>query len=180
MINSHKKDYLFIVLLVILVVSVALFLSNRYQRLETQYPDKLTELASTDFVLESNEHTLQVGKSSWDEVQQAFPQGKNLGRSTVYRPEGQANVLTFTRRSNLLTKVDINGPGLTTSKGIAVNDDFTKVIAAYGKGYTRSYLINEPTTFDAIYGSEQYIVFHVKDGIVQRIVIDYPLVDKEK
>ncbi len=178
--TSHKKDYLFIVLVFLLVVGLALLISNRHQRLETIYPDKLTELAATDFILKSDEHTLNVGQSSWEEVWQVYPQGNIMDMISVYRPEGQVNVLTFTKKSNMLTKVNITGPGLITSRGIAVNDGFDKVITAYGKGYIRSYLKNEPAVFDAIYGSKQYIAFHVKNGIVQRIVVEYPLIDSEK
>ena len=100
--------------------------------------------------------------------------------SSVYRPAGQKNVFTFTKKSDILTKVDITGPGLATSRGIVFHDSFEKVVKAYGTGYVKSYAKNDPQTFDVIYGSEQYIVFHVKDGIVQRIVLEYPLTDKKK
>lgn len=177
---SYKKDYLFIVLVFISIVGLAVLASSHHQRLATQYPDQLVELASADFTLEKNTQAIQVGQSSWDEVRKIYPQGKILGMSSVYRPEGQAYVLTFTEKSNVLTKVDITGPGLNTSRGIAVNDSFAKVVAAYGEDYIKSYLKNDPEIFDAIYGSQQNIVFHVSDDIVQRIVIEYPLVDKDK
>ncbi len=180
MINSSKKDYLFIILVFLLVFVFGILLSNQHQRLVTQYPDKLVELAAADFTLKSNEHTLQVGQSTWDQVRQVYPQGKILGMSSVYRPEGQAFVFTFTKKSNVLTKVDINGSGLATSRGLAVNDSFAKVVAAYGEDYVKSYLKNDPAIFDAIYGSNQNVVFHIKDGVVQRIVLEYPLVDKEE
>lgn len=177
---SHKREYLFIAFVFLLIVGLALQMSSQHQRLETQYPDKLAELAPTDFALGNSTQSLSIGKSTGEEVMLVYPQGKTLGMSSVYRPTGQKNVFTFTKKSDILTKVDIMGPGLLTSRGIAVNDRFEKVVKAYGPGYVRSYAKNTPATFDAIYGLKQYIVFHVKNGIIEKIVIEYPLVDKEK
>lgn len=178
--TSHKKDYLFIILVFIGVVGFALLFSNGHQRMENQYPGKLTQLTTTDFSLGITAHPLYVGKSTGEEVLQVYPEGKTLGMSSVFQPAGQNNVFTFTKNSDVLTKVDIMGPGLITSRGIAVNDPFEKVVAAYGNGYVRSYSKNDPATFDAIYGSKQYLVFHVKNGIVQKIIIEFPLVDFKK
>ena len=94
-----------------------------------------------------------------------------LGRSGVYRPANVDAIFTFTRKTNILNKVDMTGPGLSTARSIAVNDSFDKVIDKYGDGFIRSYYKNDPQTFDAVYGKDQCIVFNVKDNIVKKIVI---------
>lgn len=178
--NSNKKDYFFIILVLFMVITIAFISSNAHQRLENESPDKLTRLTTDDFTLDNKIKPIIVGVSTGEDVQHVYPKGKTLGMSSVYRPAGQESFFTFTKKSDILTKVDITGPGLTTFRGITVNNSFAKVVRAYGKGYKKSYLKNDPDTFDAIYGIDKYIVFHVKGGIVQRIVLEHPLVDSKK
>lgn len=178
--GSNKKDYLFIIAVLIVVCGIAFLSSNSYQRLVNEYPDQIVQLTADDFRLANTVPPIDLGESTGKEVKQVFPQGKTLGMSSVYRPAGQDNVFTFTKNSDVLTKVDISGSGLTTARGIAFHDSFDKVVKAYGKGYVKSYKKNDPQSFDAIYGEKQYIVFHVKDGVVQRIVLQYPVTDKKQ
>lgn len=178
--SSNKNDYLFIILVVLVVTGIALYSSSRYQRLITEYPEQLTHLETTDFVLEHQAQPIQLGKSTGAEVQKIYPQGQTLGMSSVYRPSGEKVTFTFTKHSDVLTTVDITGPGLKTARGIAVNDPFTKVLDIYGPGYVKSYLKRDPQTYDAIYDSENYIVFHVKNGIVERIVLQSRVKDKKE
>lgn len=178
--GANKKDNLIIILVVLAVVGAGLYSSSRYQRLVTEYPDQLARLESADFVLQHQSQSIELGKSTGADVQKVYPGGKTLGMSSVYRPSGEKLSFTFTKKSDVLITADITGPGLETARGIAVNDPFTKVVESYGPGYVKSYIKSDPQTFDAIYDSKNYIVFHVKDGIVERIVFQYPVKDKKK
>ncbi len=177
---NAKRDYYIIVLLLLMVLGGGFLLSNRHQRLETVYPAKMSSLGEEDFLLYNTKPNIQVGQSTGEEVQQVYPRGKTLGMSSVYRPEGLNAIFTFTKKSNVLSKVDIIGSGLSTSRGIAVNDSFDKVVKNYGPGYVRSFVKSDPDTFDAIYGSKHYIVFHVNNERVKKIVLDYKAADKGK
>jgi hypothetical protein len=141
------------------------------QRPVSEYPDQLSRLNSSDFVIAGTNPVLMVGEANLGDVSLQFPGGKMLGRSGVYRPADINVLFTFTRKTNLLNKIDINGPGLATTRSISVNDSFDKVVEAYGDGYVRSYYKTDPQTFDAIYGEEQCIVFNIKNNQVKRIVI---------
>lgn len=162
------------------VIGIGLFTSSRYQRLETVYPDQICNLESADLVLQHHSQSIQLGKSTGAEVQAIYPEGQSLGMSSVYRPAGEKIAFTFTKNSDVLTTVDISGPGLKTARGIAVNDSLEKVEQSYGASYVKSYLKRDPQIFDAIYGSETYIIFHINNGIVERIVLQYPLKDQKK
>lgn len=175
---TAKKDYLIVTTIFLLVLALSFFLSNRHQRLVNEYPAELAVLETNDFLLHYDQAELMVGQASWEEVTQVYPQGKTLGMSSVYRPQELQATFTFTKNSNILSKVDIAAPGITTSRGVAVNDPFTKVVKQYGPGFIRSYLKDDPKIFDAVFGSEHYIVFHVEDNIVKKIVLDYQTVDK--
>lgn len=173
-----KKDYIIVATIFLLVLALGFFSSNRHHRLVNEYPAKLAELETDDFLLHYDQADLLVGQASWEEVTRIYPQGKNLGMSSVYRPQGLQATFTFTKNSNILSKVDIADPGIITSRGVAVNDPFTKVVKQYGQGFIRSYLKDDPKIFDAVFGSKHYIVFHVEDNIVKKIVLDYQTVDK--
>lgn len=175
---SAKKDYIIVATIFILVLTLGFFLSNRHQRLVNEYPAKLAVLETNDFLLHYDQADLLVGQASWEDVTRTYPQGKTLGMSTVYRPQGLQATFTFTKNSNILSKVDITGPGIATYRGVAVNDPFSKVVQQYGSGFIRSYLKDDPKIFDAVFGSKHYIVFHVEDNIVKKIVLDYQTADK--
>lgn len=155
----------------ITVFLIAVVITVMQQRPVSEYPEKLSLLNSSDFVIAGTDPVLQVGEANLGDVSLQFPGGKMLGRSGVYRPADINVLFTFTRKTNLLNKVDINDAGLATTRSISVNDSFDKVVNAYGDGYVRSYYKNDPQTFDAVYGEEQCIVFNVKDNQVKRIVI---------
>ncbi len=169
--TNHKKEYLFIVLLVLVVAGIGFISSSRYQHMQTDYPAKASIVKAEDFVLTNTQPNLIIGKSSWEEVQKCYPEGKTLGMSTVYRPNHIPAIFTFTKKSNLLTKVDIQGPGLPTARGVEVGDSYDKLVKTYGSGFIRSYAKNDPATFDAIYGSNEYIVFHISQERVEKIVL---------
>lgn len=166
-----KKYFIPALFIFVFLIGVGLLLSSLRQQPVSEYPDQLSPLNNTDFVIAGTDPALQVGVSSLDEVQLQFFGGKMLGRSGVYRPAGLDALFTFTKKTNILNKLDITGPGIETSRGVAVNDSFDKVVKIYGDGYVRSYVKSDLQTFDAIYGEEQCIVFNVKDNVVKKIVI---------
>lgn len=169
---AEKKKYKYIIpAIFILAVCLGILLSDLQHQPISEYPDQLSPLNDADFVIAGTDPALRVGASSLDEVQLQFFGGKMLGRSGVYRPAGLDALFTFTRKTNILNKLDITGPGIETARGVAVNDSFDKVVKNYGDGYVRSYVKSDPQTFDAIYGEEQCIVFNVKDNVVKKIVI---------
>lgn len=155
----------------ITVFLFAVVFTAMQQQPVNEFPERLSPLNNNDFIIAGTNPVLQVGEANLGDVSLQFPGGKMLGRSEVYRPADIDVLFTFTRKTNLLNKIDINGSGLATNRAIAVNDSFDKVVSAYGDGYVRSYYKRQPQTFDAIYGEEHCIVFNVKDNIVKRIVI---------
>ena len=169
---AKKKIGQYVVPAIFIAVFIfALVFTLMQQRPVSEYPDQLSPLNSNDFVIANTNPPLEAGIAYIGDVQLQFPGGKMLGRSGVYRPANVNAIFTFTRKTNILNKVDITGPGLSTTRSIAVNDSFDKVIDKYGDGFIRSYYKSDPQTFDAIYGENQCIVFNVKDNIVKKIVI---------
>lgn len=155
----------------IAVFLFAVIITMMQQSPVNEYPEQPSQLKQSDFVIAQTDPVLQVGEADLGDVSLQFPGGNMLGRSGVYRPADLNVLFTFTRKTNLLNKVDINGPGLSTSRFISVDDSFDKVVAAYGEGYVRSYFKKDPQTFDAIYGEGNCIVFNIKDNQVKRIII---------
>jgi hypothetical protein len=170
-VSKKRKEQLIISALFILAIGLGLLVSGLQQRPVSEYPDQLSPLNAEDFVLVNTNPHLQLGVASMEEVRQQYPDGKMLGRSGVYKLTHLNAIFTFTRKTNILTKLDITGPGLVTARSVSVNNSFTKVVKNYGDGFIRSYYKNDPQTFDAVYGEGQCIVFHVKDNIVKKIVI---------
>jgi len=173
--TNHKKEYLIIALLVLVVAGIGFISSSRYQHMQTDYPSEASIIGAEDFLLTNTQPNLVIGESSWKEVQKCYPEGKTLGMSTVYRLDQLPVIFTFTKKSNILTKVDILGPGLPTARGVEVGDSYDKLVKTYGSGFIRSYAKNDPHTFDAIYGSKEYIVFHVKEQRIEKIVLVNPI-----
>jgi len=155
----------------ITVFLIAVLFSVMQQRPVNEYPDQLSPLNSNDFVIAGTDPILKVGEADLGDVSLQFPGGKMLGRSGVYRPADIDAIFTFTRKTNLLNKIDITGPGMETARAVSFNDSFDKVVKTYGNGYVRSYYKSDPQTFDAIYGKENCIIFHVIDNKVSKIVI---------
>jgi hypothetical protein len=164
--KSYIVPSIFITVFFIAVVFTAL-----QQRPVSEYPDQLSPLTSKDFVVSGSDPVLMVGEADLGDVSLQFPGGKMLGRSEVYRPANHNVIFTFTRKTNILNKIDILGPGMETTRAVSVNDSFDNVVEKYGDGYIRSYYNNDPQTFDAIYGEEHCIVFHVINNKVNKIVI---------
>lgn len=169
---SQKSWKRFIVPSIFITVFLfAVVFTALQQRPVNDYPDTLTPLLASDFVITGSNPELRVGESDLGDVSLQFPGGNMLGRSGVYRPADEKLLFTFTRKTNLLNKMDILGPGMATARAVSVNDSFDQVLAQYGPGFVRSYYKSNPQIFDAIYGEEQCIVFHVENNVVKRIVV---------
>ena len=168
--RKSMKSYI-IPSIFITVFLIAVIFTVLQQRPVSEYPDQRSPLNSSDFVISGTDPVLQVGEADLGGVSLQFPNGKMLGRSGVYRPADNNVIFTFTRKTNILNKIDILGPGMETARAISVNDSFDKVVEKYGDGYIRSYYKSDPQTFDAVYGEEHCIVFHVINNKVNKIVI---------
>jgi len=83
--------------------------------------------------------------------------------------------VTMSRNEEVVVRLDITDPEVTTSRGIKPNDSFDQVVAEYGPNYTRAYDTAAPEKFDAYYGGEQYVLFKVEDNVVKKIMIGGPV-----
>ncbi len=175
MIAKDKKETLLVVVIFITVMSAFLWYSNSYTNVIRETPQQQAVLADSDFVLNSPYGTITVGKSTRDEVLKVYPEGNNLGRSGIYRPKDQDILLSFTRKTDILVRVDIGVGNLSGARGIKVNDSFDTVVEKFGVNYTRAYAEGNREIFDAYYGSDKYVLFKVKDKVVEKIIIGYPL-----
>ncbi|PKM76436.1 MAG: hypothetical protein CVU90_12225 [Firmicutes bacterium HGW-Firmicutes-15] len=171
---NDKKETLLVVFIVLTVVSCFLWFSNSDSNVIRENPPQQTILADSDFLLTSPHGTITVGKSTRDEVLKLYPEGKDLGKSGIYRPMDQDILLTFTGKTNILVKVDIGVGDLSSSRSIKVNDSFDKVLDKFGSNYTRAYTEGKPEIFDAYYGSDKYVLFKVENGTVKKIIIGNP------
>jgi hypothetical protein len=173
---SDKKESLTVVFIVLTVVLGWAWYSNIHTNIVVEKPEQQAILGDSDFQVLGPTGILIVGKSTREEALNIYPAGNNLGRSGVYRPQDQDFLLTFTRKDDILNKMDIGVCDLSTARGVIVNDSFDKVIEKYSISYTRAYEKDKPQTFDALYGSDkQYILFKVEDNLVKKIVIGYSI-----
>ena len=164
------KSYI-IPFIFIAVFLFAVGITAQQQHVVSDSPAQLSPLSDSDFVIAGADPELKVGEAGLGDVSLQFPGGKMLGRSEVYKPASGDVLFTFTRKTNILNKIDITGPVMATSRGVAVGDSFDKAAGIYGDGFKRSYYRNDPATFDAVYGLENCIVFHVENNKVTKIVI---------
>ncbi len=173
---SDKKESLIVVFIVLAVIVGWVWYSNIHTNIIVEKPGQPTLLTDIDFKVPGPAGILVVGKSTREEALQIYPEGTNLGRSGVYRPKDQDFILTFTRKEDILNKIDIGVSDLSTTRGVKVNDSFDKVIEKYSSNYTRAYEKDKSNIFDALYGSDkQYVLFKVEDNVVKKIVIGYSL-----
>ena len=173
---SDKKESLVVVFIVLTVVLSFVWYSNVDTNILVEKPEQQTILADSDFQVPGPAGTLIVGKSTREEALKIYPEGSNLGKSGVYRPKDQDFLLTFTRKEDILNKIDIGVCDLSTAREVKVNDSFDKVIEKYRSNYTRAYEKDKPQIFDAMYGSnQQYVLFKVEDNLVKKIVIGYSI-----
>lgn len=172
---TDKKESMLVIFIFITAVLICIMISSHHANIITDYPDQPTVLSENDMQVSAPSGILTVGKSTRDQVMNIYPDGNNLGRSGIYRPNELDCLLTFSRNEDVLIRIDIGLCDLSTSRGIKVNDSFDKVIEKYGKGYIKAYDKDKPQIFDAYYGSDQYILFKVEDNIVKMIYIGSPV-----
>jgi len=177
----ERRERLFVLLVFLVVIGGWAIASNIHTEVVREPPAQPTILSESDFVVVTgSSSSLIVGHTTREEAQKLYPQGNDLGRSGVYRPNNQDFLLTFTRKENVLNKIDIGVCELSTARGLIVNDSFDKVIEKYGSNYTKAYVKNKPQVFDAYYGSDQYILFKVENNVVKKIIIGHPLAGETK
>lgn len=168
---SDRKEYMIVLVLILIAVGAGLFMSSRHNVLEYKYPDQPAILDNSDYIVNTDHGVLEVGKSSFDKVAALYPQGKTLGMSTVYAPKNSGCLFTFSKKENILIKAHISSNQALTYRNITINDPFASVVKAYGKNYARVSQKGEAADFDAVYGSENSIVFQVRHNLVKKIII---------
>lgn len=168
-----QKNYIKITLLITLFTVIGLVVLFTQPALLVHYPENDTILTAEDFIVRSDTGEVTVGLSSWDQVIEVFPEGENLGKSTVYRPLSDNCLLQFTKNENILDKMHIYGDYLTTSRGIKIGDSFADVEARYGSDYTKMTQADRPGYFEAIYGCDDNndIIFKVQDQKIVKIIL---------
>ncbi|MGI5921740.1 MAG: hypothetical protein ACOX6I_08400 [Syntrophomonadaceae bacterium] len=169
--TTEKKEYMVVLIILLLAVATGFFMSSRHSRLVMKYPDQQAKLTEDDFSIITARGVLKVGSSSFAEVTRLYPQGKTLGMSTVYAPENSGCLFTFSKKENILIKIHIDSSEVSTFRHITVNQPFTKVVTAYGNNFARVSQQNDTDNFDAVYGSDDSIVFQVRDNMVKKIIV---------
>lgn len=172
---SDKKEYIVVAVIFFVAVIIFSYISLNHPDIVTEAPNQVAVLTESDMTLSTDAGLLKVGKSTRDEAMTLFPDGENLGRSGLYRPRDLDCLLSFSKKEDILIRIDLGQCELSTSRGIKVNDSFDKVLAAYGYGFTKAYDRQTPQIFDAYYGSDQYILFKVENNIVVKIYIGSPI-----
>lgn len=175
MLTSHKKEYLIILLIVVIAFAVGLYSSLHDKPEYVKQSAQAMVLPPEDFIVQTDGGTVTAGRSTFQEVTALFPQGSMLGRSTIYRPTGQPFFFEFSKKENILTVVQIEGKSLATARGINVGDSLEKVIAAYGDNYSSTNL-NGVGLVDMSYGQIDKIIFKISDQAVSKIVVQHQVV----
>lgn len=173
MCDFSKIDYVKITLLITLFTVIGLVVLFTQPALLVDYPENDTILTAEDFIVRNDIGEITVGLSSWDQVIKVFPEGENLGMSTIYRPLSNNCLLQFTKEENILDKMHIYGDYLTTNRGIKIGDSFAEVETCYGTNYAKVTQADRPGYFEAIYGCDDNndIIFKVQDQIVEKIIL---------
>ncbi|HHW61942.1 MAG TPA: hypothetical protein GX404_08570 [Syntrophomonadaceae bacterium] len=169
------REYAFVILIVVLIFGLSLYLTNKNKiEVVTDIPQKQNALPVKDFVVNIETLAVHPGQD-YDEIIKMFPSGHTLGMSTVYCADDMELLFTFSKKENILIKVDIMEPNIHTARGIGVGDSEDKLLATYGQGYTLVYDKKRPHEQEFIYGMDHYIVFKLKDKRIDKIVLDCPL-----
>lgn len=167
--NSRAKIVLAFVAVYIISIAIITF-ANRMD-IEHEAPMEITQLENEDFIVKNSIGNLNVGLTDWQDATALF-EGKTLGRSTVYSPECHDCYLIFTKKENILCKMDIMDKGFSTNRGITMESNFADVLNAYGSNYDKISQKNQPRVFDLIYGTDNnYIVFQFDNDHMKKIVL---------
>jgi hypothetical protein len=169
----NKKGYMYVSIIFVLVCTFGFYISSRSPRVEIITPEKDTILSEQDYQVDTVNGILTVGKSTWDEVASVYPEGKNLGMSTIFRPERHNCLLTFSEDENILVKMHIDGDEPASPRGVRVGEPYYLVKVPYGDDYTLIKNTGNDKDFDMVYGENRSnsITFKIKNQQVNRIII---------
>lgn len=170
--KRRGREYWTVALVVTVAAIIGLTVVSSKTPLNIHYPEKLVALEDADFRLTLGDHTFQVGQTPGETIMNALPQGKMLGLSTIYSVDQSRLLFTFTENENIWHKIHIETPQLITARGSRVGDAFAAVKSRYGESYAWVDAGSEDD-YDAVYGSDnnRCIVFQVRQGLVQRIIL---------
>lgn len=171
--KGKKKEYALIIFLVVLIAGTAYYISQDQVRLQTVIAKNQVVLDEQDFLVKFGQNNLSIGTSTRNEVLKVFPRGKTLGMTTIYKPENSDCLLTFNKDEEILQKIHINNQDIPTYRGVKVGDPFTLVTEKYGPDYSSVGYTNKPKDFDAVYGTGNNIVFQIRNGKVEAIILQY-------
>jgi hypothetical protein len=172
---ADRKEYMIVAIIFTTAVLIFSYISLNHADIIREAPDQAAILQPSDMTVATNSGTLMVGNTTREDAMLFFTNGTNLGRSGLYRLQDQDCLLSFSKKEDVLIRVDLGQCDLSTSRGIKVNDPFDKVLALYGNGFTKAYDKKTPQMFDAYYGSDQYILFKVENNVVMHIYIGSPV-----
>ncbi|MEA4925988.1 MAG: hypothetical protein VB084_11830 [Syntrophomonadaceae bacterium] len=172
---SDKKEYIVVAVIFIFAVVIFSYISQNHPDIIRENPEQAMVLHQSDMTVATSSGILMVGKTTRAEAMLVFPEGENLGRSGLYRPKDLDCLLSFSKKEDVLIRIDLGQCDLSTSRGIKVNDSFDKVLAQYGNGFTKAYDKTTPQIFDAYYGADQYILFKIENNMVKQIYIGSPV-----
>lgn len=173
--NFLRKEYVMVIFLVIIAAIIGLAVRFSQPGIEIVYPEQDTELAVQDFVIKTENGEITIGVSSWEEVVSLFPAGEMLGLSTIYRPAAGDCLFTFTEDENILNKMHIDTDHYITNRGIKVGDSFSAIEKQYGMNYARVISKEKPDYFEAVYGTENNIVFQIQNNHVEKIILQHDI-----
>ena len=169
----NKKGYMYVAIILVLVFTFGFYISSRSPGVEISTPEKDTILSEQDYQVDTGNGILTMGKSTWDEVALVYPEGKNLGMSTIFRPKRHNCLLTFSEDENILIKMHIDGNEPASHRGVRVGDGYTLVEEYYGEDYTLIMKTGNDNDFDMVYGKNRVnsVTFKIKDLQVNRIIV---------
>ena len=169
----NKKGYMYVAIIFVLVFAFGFYISSRSPGVEISTPEKDTILSEQDYQVDTGNGILTMGKSTWDEVALVYPEGKNLGMSTIFRPKRHNCLLTFSEDENILIKMHIDGDEPASPRGVKVGEPYYLVKVPYGDDYTLIKNTGNDKDFDMVYGENRSnsITFKIKNQQVNRIII---------
>lgn len=168
-----KRDGLIVVMIVAVVSLGAFYVSKTATKIKVIYPEAKPVMNDSDFTVEVSDGSLTIGQTDLAEAKELLPNGRDLGMSTVYRSDSPQCILTFDKKQTQLKQLHLLSPDLKTSRGIAVGDPFSKVVAAYGKNYIYTGKAIDKKDFEAIYQRDEHhsIIFKIRNNRVYTIVL---------
>ena len=169
----NKKGNMYVAIILVLVFAFGFYISSRSPGVEISTPEKDTILSEQDYQVDTGNGILTMGKSTWDEVALVYPEGKNLGMSTIFRPKRHNCLLTFSEDENILIKMHIDGDEPASPRGVRVGDPYNLVEEGYGNDYTLIKNTGNDKDFDIVYGENRSnsITFKIKNQRVNRIIV---------